>query len=60
VHVTRSKCNVCMSLWNTACLGFSPDEIVAVISISLCIQLSGFCLANSTFGISISSSILRY
>jgi hypothetical protein len=33
---------------------------VEIISISLVVQFSGFCLADSTFGNSLSSSILGY
>jgi hypothetical protein len=54
------ECKVYGSLGCTPCPGLSPNIFVAIISISLCIQLSvfsGLCLAESTFGNSISSSI---
>jgi hypothetical protein len=42
VHVTQIECNVCRSLWSNPCPGLSPDEFVAMISISLVVQFSGF------------------
>jgi hypothetical protein len=57
----RSKWNSCRSLGRNSCLGLSLDAFMAVISISLFDQFSGFpenCLTVSTFGNCISSSIL--
>jgi hypothetical protein len=55
-------CKVHRSLGSTPCPGLSPDEFVAVISISQVVQFQAFlgnCLAVNTFGNSMSSLILR-